>query len=385
MGTWLALLVLAFQLLPQRKMPVAILGIGVGVTVGIFTIIVAMAESLTRTLQMGSDPSTFLVLSEGAQWEGSSFLSRELYARMAQAKCIAERPGGTAHFGPVALAAVTLFGPDGSATGLEIRGIQPKTFPEATTLVAGRWPRAGLHELAVGSSAEQEVPGAALGDEVLVNARTWPIVGVFTTDSALAGAFITDAESLVDAYGRQGYNVAVGKLDPECTFDLLTAELESLGVDVDVVPSEVYLEQVNAVIGTFRLLAIVVGIPMAIGAACCSFGVAATVVHTRRRDLMLLLALGLGPSSVAGALVAEIVVIAAACSAVASTLAAFAMSGQLISVGVELTSLIFEWRSSFTMYLTGIATASLTSMFGALVPTVRVVRMDTMRVMADHV
>ena len=248
-------------------------------------------------------------------------------------------------------------------------------------LTAGRWPRPGLHELAVGHWAASAIPGTSLGQRILVNAHMWSVVGVFESETALAGTFLADSEAILDEFGRDGYNAVVARLADDCNHAALQESLTARGLDVDVVKDVDYAARSVAALGTFRTLAAVVGIPMSLGAIFCVFGVASMAVQTRKRELGTLLAIGFSPSTVATALVLEFVLVGAMCATVACAMLTFAMSGELITIGVETTSLTFEWHSSTLVFLTALMASGVAALLGASVPAFRTSRLPVTRVL----
>ena len=376
-----SLLALSLRSIPQRKALMLVVAVGVGVTVGIVVAVLAMAQSLTSVLRSGADASRAIVLSEGASWEGQSYLPKESMAMVSLSPCIAATPGGNADVSPVALAAVTLYGPGESVRSMAIRGYRADWFEPRLRLVAGRWPKAGLHELAVGQWAAQAIDRASLGEEILVNAHKWPVVGVFESDTPLGGVFVADAESVLDEYGRAGYQAAVATLTEDCDASALQDDLKTRGLNVAVISEVDYAAQSAEALDTFRTLTLVVAVPMSLGAVFCIFGVAATAVHGRRRSIGVLCAIGFGPSAVAAALVVEFMLVAGACALLACVAVSASMAGELITFGVGGTSLTFEWQSGGSLYWTALALAGVASLLGACVPAMRAVRMPVGQVL----
>ena len=370
-----SLLALSLMSIPQRKVLVLVIAVGIGVTVGIMVAVLAMAQSLTGVLHAGADASRAIVLSEGARWEGASYLPKESMAMVTLSPCIAATPDGSTDVSPVALAAVTLYGPGENVRGMAIRGYRADWFEPRLQLAAGRWPQAGLHELAVGQWAAQAIDRTRLGEEILVNAHKWRVVGVFESDTLLGGVFVADAESVLDEYGRAGYQSAVATLTEDCDASALEDDLKTRGLNVDVISEIDYAAQSVEALDTFRTLTLVVAVPMSLGAAFCIFGVASTAVHGRRRSTAVLRAVGFGRLAVAAAIVVEFMLIAAMCALLACVVVSIFMSGELITFGVEGTSLTFEWQSEGSLFGAALALAAVASLLGACIPAMRIARM----------
>ena len=376
-----SLLALSLMSIPQRKVLVLVIAVGVGVTVGIVVAVLAMAQSLSGVLHAGADASRVIVLSEGARWEGASYLPKESMAMVTLSPCIAATPDGSTDVSPVALAAVTLYGPGENVRGMAIRGYRADWFEPRLQLAAGRWPKAGLHELAVGQWAAQAIDRTRLGEEILVNAHKWRVVGVFESDTLLDGTFVADAESVLDEYGRAGYQSAVATLTEDCDASALQDDLKTRGLNVDVISEIDYAAQSAEALDTFRTLTLVVAVPMLLGAAFCIFGVASTAVHGRRRPTAVLRAIGFGRLAVAAAIVVEFMLIAAMCALLACVAVSIFMSGELITFGVEGTSLTFEWQSEGSLFGAALALAAVASLLGACIPAMRIARMPVGQVL----
>ena len=376
-----SLLALSLMSISQRKVLVLVIAVGVGVTVGIVVAVLAMAQSLTGVLHAGADASRVIVLSEGARWEGASYLPKESMAMVTLSPCIAATPDGSTDVSPVALAAVTLYGPGENVRGMAIRGYRADWFEPRLQLAAGRWPKAGLHELAVGQWAAQAIDRTRLGEEILVNAHKWRVVGVFESNTLLGGTFVADAESVLDEYGRAGYQSAVATLTEDCDASALQDDLKTRGLNVDVINEIDYAAQSAEALDTFRTLTLVVAVPMSLGAAFCIFGVASTAVHGRRRSTAVLRAIGFGRLAVAAAIVVEFMLIAATCALLACVAVSIFMSGELITFGVEGTSLTFEWQSEGSLFGAALALAAVASLLGACIPAMRIARMPVGQVL----
>ena len=375
-----SLLALSLMSIPQRKVLVLVVAVGVGVTVGIVVAVLAMAQSLTGILHSSADASRAIVLSEGAQWEGASYLPKQAMAAISQSQCLAATADGDVDMSPLALGAVTLYSGE-NVHGMAIRGYRADWFQPRLPLVAGHWPKAGLHELAVGQWAAEAIDGTGLGEEILVNAHKWQVVGVFDSDTPLGSVFVADAEAMLDEYGRAGYNSAVLSLSKDCSVDALQEDLTSRGLNVDVVSEVDYAAQSAEALDVFRTLTLVVAVPMSLGATFCIFGVASTAVHGRRRSTAVLRAIGFGRLAVAAAIVVEFMLIAATCALLACVAVSIFMSGELITFGVDGTSVTFEWQSAGSLFAAALALAAVASLLGACIPAMRIARMPVGQVL----
>ncbi len=358
--------------------------LGIGGTVAVFIVMLAMAQGFQATLVSGGSPENALVLRGGASSEMMSAITLE------QARVVADAPGvaRSAAGEPLVSAEVVVIGAfplvaTGSDANVQIRGLSPVVLDVRPNVrvVEGRFFEPGLTELVVGRNVPATYTGFALGSVVEFGGGRWTVVGVFD-----AGGSSYDSEVWCDA---SVLNQVFKR--PENIFQSATARLVSAGsfqafkdavtadprLTVDVFrETAFYAEQSRTVSTIIRVLGFIIAIVMGVGAIFAALNTMYSAIASRSAEIATLKALGFSPGSVVASFVAESIVIALA-GGVVGSLAALPFNG--FTTGTinwsSFSYLAFSFRVTPQIVASGLVFSLLMGLVGGLPPALRAARL----------
>ena len=375
----LALTGVALRSIPHRLGNSLVIVVGIACVVTVLLSLLAMLVGFSRTIQGDAREDRVLVITQGADSEGNSFLSRENADLVLAAPGIRRDPEGK----PIAVAELVLVAPvirrDGRDAYITLRGTGPKLRelrPELE-LVSGRMFRPGLHELIVGRAAHLQFQGLGLGKVVRLHDGDWTIVGIFAGgDSVRDSEAIADATTIMDAYQVKAFNSVTASLKNRSSLALLQDALgrePSLSVNVLTEPD--YLAMVSG--DTNKLLATVawlIGGIMGIGALFGALNTMYSAVAARMFEIATLRALGFAPTAVVGSIVVEatLLSLSGACVGIAAAYAMFDGSSVNTLGGSRWDSqLVYSLSVSPALILFATALACGIGILGGLFPAIR--------------
>src|SRR5690606_38613431 len=107
----------------------------------------------------------------------------------------------------------------------------------------GRVFQPGLREVIVGRAAQQRIGGREIGSRITLPQGDWTVVGVFTSEGdARESELLTDAETLLTEYRRQGFNSMTVALEEAAAFDRFRSALTTdPTLSVQVIREDEYL------------------------------------------------------------------------------------------------------------------------------------------------
>jgi putative ABC transport system permease protein len=352
-------------------------------TVGVFVVMLAMAQGFRATLVSSGSPRNALVLRGGANAEMMSVIMLD------QAKVIDDAPGvaRSASGDPLVSPEVVVIGAfpltsSGSDANVQIRGISPRALevrPDVR-IVKGRFIQSGLTEIIVGRNVSASYRGFNLGSTVDFGGGRWTVVGVFDAGgSAFDSEIWCDASVLNQIYKR-----------PENVFQSVTARLASLDdfqkfkdavtsdprLTVDVYrETTFYAEQSRMMSTMIRVLGFLVAGIMAVGAVFAALNTMYSAVAARSAEIGTLKALGFGPGSIIASFLAESILIAIAGGAL-GCLAALPFNG--FTTGTmnwsSFSYLAFSFRVTPVILASGIVFSLIMGLVGGIPPAARAAR-----------
>jgi putative ABC transport system permease protein len=323
------------------------------------SLLAALAGNAERLLVSTADPRNLVVVSAGAASEGTSaipwpavnalralpgvavgsdgggLVSAEL---VVESTLRAKRGGGAVHHasddaGGAALAAEPI--------GVVARGVDPEAlaFHDRVRLGAGRWPHRGSREVLVGARLAARLGGIRPDHRFEWATRQWTVAGVFAAEGTSYDDEIwVDRSDLASDTGRTG-SVSVVRVRARSPAELgaLAERIEgdsTLGLDAS--PELAFYRRqahgARALRALVALTALLAGTAAAAGLA----NLLCAAVHSRRREIGVLRALGFSRAWVIGAIEAEAIAVALAGLAIGSAIAAIAAPSLVRSLAAPL-------------------------------------------------
>ena len=365
---------LNFRSMKQRIWQSLVIVTGMGATIGVLLSMMSLTEGLHQAYLKAGDPNRAIVVSQGADNEPGSTITRAMAPLITDAPGIAKDSDGT----PLAdrglnasLPVIRLNGTRGNTT---MRGVGPKALkvrPEIQ-LVAGRMFQAGKRELIVGIGAQAQYRNMKIGDKVILPDGEWPIVGSFKSGDVLEGQVLGDVETVMTATRRKNYNTVLVRLasyDSLDTFKKALTTNPALSVSVER-HSDWYQRFTAGFTAFLTGLAYAVGIIMAIGALFGCLNTMYAAVSTRGREIATLRALGFSAFPVAMSVILEAVVLSVTGALIGAAIAWALYDGKQDVFGNN----IFHLKVSPGLVELGVIWAFIVALLGGLFPSIRAAR-----------
>lgn len=366
--------------LSQRLGSSAVIVVGIAGVVGVLVALLAMAEGYAETLRKSGSEDTAIVLRGASAAEVASTLSREEVVQIAQTAGIARNPKGEPLVSAETVVAANLpilSAPDEDGSA-QVRGVGDAAFEVRPNvrIVEGRRFTPGLRELIVGKGMVGQFAGMQVGKSLKLGSESWTIVGIFASGDAMESELWADANVVNDNYKHgSGRNSVTVKLAEAQGFKAFKAALEAnpqLKTESSTTLAffEKQSEQMSKLL---RIIGIVVGAIMAVGAVFGALNTMFAAVAARGREIATLRAIGFRGLPVVVAVMLETMLLAAIGGLIGGLLAYLLFNGfgastmAMNSVG----KLSFELRVSPQLLWEGLKWALAIGFIGGLFPAVR--------------
>jgi putative ABC transport system permease protein len=366
--------------LPQRLGGSCVVVIGIAGVVGVIVSVLMMATGFSDVLVSAGHADRALVLRSGANNEISSTLSIDATQTIVNAPGVARTKDGDPAASADVVASVNLTRKEnGSLASLSVRGVSPQSFavrPEIE-IIGGRMFEPGLREVIVGNNAQIEIAGIEIGDEVALRNSTWTVVGVYRSGDVNESRILTDATTLMSAYQRTVVNSVTVLLDSSDSFEAFkTALTTNPTLSVDVWREPEYFEQQSESLAQLMFfVTYVVGAIMAVGAFFGALNTMYSAVSTRSIEIATLRAIGFGAGGVVVSVLSEALLLALIGGVLGAAIAWAIFSGDTITLGGDVGSLVTELKVTPLLLGTGILWACAVGLLGGLFPAIRAARL----------
>jgi putative ABC transport system permease protein len=358
--------------------------ISIAGTVGVFVVVLAMAQGFRATLVSSGSDQNAIVLRGGAGSEMESALILDQVKVVGDAAGIARLEDGQPAMSPevVVVANFPLRG-SGLDANVQVRGTSPVVLEvrENVKVIEGRFFKPGLSELVVGKNASITYEGFTLGSTLKFGGGTWTVVGIFDAGgSAFDSEMWCDARVLNQLYKRpeniyQSATVRLNSIEDFQRFkDAITSDPR---LTVDVHREKTYYEESSRMIQKLiRVLGAIVAVVMAVGAVFAALNTMYSAVAARSREVATLRALGFGAPSVLSSFLLESIIIALA-GGIIGCLVALPFNGYTTGTmnWSTFSHLAFAFRVTPGILLAGMLFSVLMGVLGGLPPAVRAARL----------
>ena len=264
--------------------------------------------------------------------------------------------------------------------GRRVRGVGELAWALRPQLkiVEGRKFKPGLRELVVGQGAMNQFRGIRVGQTVSLANQAWTVVGKFASNDSHDSELWADGQVLASTYDRQAFQSVTVQLDGKSGFRRLKAALAAdprLKLDVSTTRSY-YNKQSENLTRLIRILGIVIGTIMAIGAVFGALNTMFAAVAGRAREIATLRALGFRGLPVVVAVMLETMLLAVIGGALGALIAWVVFNGyQVSTLGNNFSQVVFQFKVSPELAWTGLKWALGIGLVGGLFPALRAARL----------
>jgi len=370
-----ALTTFGLRSIPARLGPSLVTVIGILTVVAVLVSLLSMGEGAQFWETGQARPDRAVVLSHGALSAFTSRVTRD------EIGVLSHEPGvkKDAEGNPLVTA--------GSMVGVDVvtkaneRGTlylvgstnNLRVYPEIHVL-AGRWPRPGLHELAVSRVAQTLDQGVEIGDHVRLRGSDWTIVGVFEdAKGVFEQVLFGDGETVLSAFGRDAYQQVVVMLASPAAYPRFRqAVLADPSLKVDVYTEVANREKTfKGLRGLLDFVSYFIGTLMAMGAVCAALSSLYASVDARGREIATLRALGFGAVPVLASVLIEGMLLALGAAIAGALLSWLIFNGKIIRA----EGLTFPLAVSPHIVVISIIWALVIGLAGGLLPAIRAARL----------
>ncbi|MEI2453705.1 ABC transporter permease [Lysobacter firmicutimachus] len=366
--------------LSQRLGSSSVVVIGIAGVVAVLVAMLSMAEGYQETLRRTGSDDSVMVLRGASAAEVMSTLDLASINVIEQAPGIARGADGRPLASPETVVAANLpikgGAPDEDGS-VQLRGVGDRAWQvrPQVKIVQGRRFETGKREVVVGSGAQRQFAGLEVGKQIRLGNERWTVVGVFKSGDAMDSEVWADAQMVAATYGRgASRNSVVAKLSDAKQFKAFKAALAGdprLQVDTTTT-AEYFAKQSEAMTKVIRIIGIVVGSIMAIGAVFGALNTMFATVATRAREIATLRAIGFRGVPVVVAVMLETMLLALLGGLIGGALAWLVFNGYTAStIAGGVGQLTFDFRVTGALLWSGLKWALAIGFVGGLFPALR--------------
>lgn len=368
----------------QRLGASSVIVIGIAGVVAVLVALLAMAEGYRETLRKSGSEDTAIVMRGASAAEVMSTLARDAVVVIEQAPGVARdadgRPIASAEL--VVAANLPIKGGDPDEDGsVQLRGVDARAWDvrPRVEIVDGRRFEPGKREVVAGVGARRQFANLDVGQQIRLGSDLWTVVGVFRSGDSMESELWADAEIVAATYRRGSTRTSVtAKLDGPEAFETFKTALDAdPRVEVDASTTlEYFSKQSEQMTTIIRVIGIVVGSIMAIGAVFGALNTMFATVATRAREIATLRAIGFRSVPVVVAVMLETMLLALLGGLLGGLLAWLVFNGFTAStIAGGVGQLTFQFNVSPAVLWTGLKWALAIGFVGGLFPALRAARL----------
>ncbi|MCM3902807.1 MAG: ABC transporter permease [Pyrinomonadaceae bacterium] len=369
-----------FRNITVRKSSTLATALTIGLTVGVFLMVMALARGIDLTLESSGEPLNLIVLREGSTAELNSSLTRE---NLNDLKFL----DGVVKEGDQPLAAPELmtliYKPrKGMSQGSNviIRGIGPMSakLRSGVSQVSGRMFQPGRTEAIVSRRIAERFQGLDVGDKFRVQATDYTVVGLFDAGGKASESEIwVDVESLANATKRDGFTSVLLRVKDESTLAALAKRItDDQRLHLKAIAERTFYEDQQGIAsGLLKGFAVFIALIMAVGAGFAGMNTMYAAVARRTKEIGTLRVLGFGRLSILIAFVLESLAIAILGVGIGILLA---LPLNFVSTGTSnfttFSEIAFNFRVTPDLMVMALIFGLAIGLFGSLLPSIRASR-----------
>lgn len=363
-----------------RKGTTAATALTIGMTVGVYLMVMALARGIDLTLATSGEPLNLIVVRNGSTAELTSNVSREQLNSLVYLDGVA-REGETPLASPE-LVTVIYRARRGQSQGsnITIRGVGPMStrLRSGFVMVEGRMFESGLTEAIVSKRIAGRFQGLEIGDKFLIQATDYTVVGLFEAGGkAFESEIWVDVNSLASSTKRDSFSSVLLRVTNQAAMDGLAKRIsDDQRLQLKAAPErKFYEDQQGTASGLLKGLGAFVSLVMSIGAAFAGMNTMYAAVARRTKEIGTLRVLGFKRRSILAAFILESVAIAVLGVGIGIL---FALPLNFVSTGTAnfetFSEIAFNFRVTPGLMASALIFGAGIGLFGSLLPSIRASR-----------
>jgi putative ABC transport system permease protein len=369
-----------FRNITVRKSSTFATAFTIGLTVGVFLMVMALARGIDLTLATSGEPLNLIVLREGSTAELNSSVTRENLGDLMYLDGVV-REGDQPMVAPETI--TLIYKPRKGMTqgsNVTVRGIGPMSnkLRSGYKTVAGRMFQTGMAEAVVSRRIAERFQGLDVGDKFRIQATDYTVVGLFEAGGkAFESEIWVDVNSLASATKRETFSSVLMRVKDESALASLSKRItDDQRLHLKALAERTFYEdQQGAASGALKGLAVFIGFIMAVGAGFAGMNTMYAAVARRTKEIGTLRVLGFRRLSILIAFVLESVAIAVIGVGIGILLA---LPLNFVSTGtanfVNFSEIAFNFRVTPELMIAALIFGVGIGFLGSLLPSIRASR-----------
>jgi putative ABC transport system permease protein len=369
-----------FRNITVRKSSTLATAFTIGLTVGVYLMVMALAHGIDLTLSASGEPLNVIVLREGSTAELNSSITRANLNDLIYLDGVA-REGDQPLAAPETLTLIYKARKGMSqGSNVTIRGIGPMSnkLRSGFKTVAGRMFQPGQTEAIVSKRISERFQGLEIGDKFRIQATDYTVVGLFDAGGkAFESEIWVDVNSLASSTKRDSFSSVLLRVNDASALQSLAKRItDDQRLHLKALPErEFYEAQQGAASGVLKGLAVFISFIMAVGAGFAGMNTMYAAVARRTKEIGTLRVLGFSRRSILTAFVLESVVIALIGVGIGILLA---LPLNFVSTGTSnfttFSEIAFNFRVTPDLMLSALIFGAGIGLLGSLLPSIRASR-----------
>lgn len=367
--------------LVQRKSTTLATAFTIGVTLGVFLLVMALARGIELTLASSGEPLNVIVLRNGSTAELNSSISNENLQAVKTLEGI-EKAGAEPLLAPETITLIYKARKgDTQGSNVTVRGVgaMSNQVHAGFKLLDGRMFTPGLAEAVVSKRISERFQGLEIGDKFRLQTTDYTVVGLFdAAGKAFESEVWVDVNSLAQSTKRDTYSSLLLRAKDQASLEELIKRItDDKRLKLKALSErQFYEDQKGATADTLKKLAYFIAIIMAIGAGFAGMNTMYAAVAKRTKEIGTLRVLGFKRFSILFSFLVESIAIA-----VVGVLIAIVITIPLnfISTGTSnnttFSEIAFNFRVTWDLMLIALIFGVAIGLVGALLPAWRASRL----------
>jgi len=359
-----------------RRVGTLMTALGIGLTVSIFIIMMALVNGLESTFIDTGHEDTLIVIRDGSVNEVNSYYNRDLFQTVRLLPGIRVDDNNDPMVSGELVVVINHPRVTGESSNVIVRGtsaIGLKLRPEAR-LVEGRWFKRGLREIVVSEPLSRRFQNMRYGNSLHMSRSDWKVVGVFNAGGTAYDSEVwADYEDVAQDWDRPIYtSILLRATDLIAAKEIQRRIADDRRIHLQAVSQKEYFRSQSFSSIGIKALGIFIATVMGIGSCFAAMNMMYAAVMSRSREVGTLRALGFSRWSILTSFLIESTILALL-GGVVGCLMALPMHG--ISTGTanfaNFSEILFHFRITPKILLQGLAFAMVVGVVGGGLPARR--------------
>ncbi len=371
-----------------RRVGTLMTALGIGLTVAIFIVMMALVQGLDSTFVETGRPNHLIVIRNGSLNETNSYFNRDLLQTVRLLPGIRPSSSGEPRAAGEILVVINHPRVTGEASNVIVRGTSPlglELRPDLR-LIEGRWFRRGLREVNVSRSLSRRFQNMGLGDTLHMSRSEWKVVGIFDAGgTAYDSEVLTDAEDVAQDWDRPIYtSLLLEAADAAAAQEITRRIADDRRIHLQAISQREYFRgQMVSSVG-IKALGGFIALVMGVGSCFAAMNMMYAAVMSRTKEVGTLRALGFSRWSILTSFMVEAALLAVAGGSL-GCLMALPIHG--LSTGtanfITFSEILFNFRITPRILGEGMVFAVAVGLVGGLLPASRAARLRVIDALRD--